>query len=139
VIIRAKRLHPDARLPTKSRPNDAGFDLVAIHDATVSHDRSTVVDTGVALEIVEGFYGQIFGRSGLAARGIAVHPGVVDSSYRGSVRVVLWNASFAEYEVKAGDKIGQMVILPVPQISIEECDELSPSERNEAGWGSSGR
>lgn len=149
--LKVKKLHENAKLPTKNSSLDAGWDLYALEDVDLVSGKVEKINTGIALEIPEGYYGQIFDRSSMGAKGIHVHGGVIDSSYRGPVMVCLnntvpssikvddkmWQHVF--YPVKAGDKIAQLVILPVPQVEVEEVEELGSSDRGEKGFGSSGR
>jgi len=135
--IKVKRLHPGARVPTRAHDTDVGFDLYASEPA--SGDFYVVVPTGIALEIPPGYYGQIFGRSGLAAsRGFGVLGGVVDSSYRGEVKVILANNASTRAAVDPGVRAAQMVILPLPAVEFVEAAELSGSPRGGAGFGSTG-
>jgi dUTP pyrophosphatase len=98
----------------------------------------TKVPTGLYMAIPEGYYGQIFDRSSMGSKGKHVFGGVLDSSYRGNVMVCLYNSG-APYWVKKGDRIAQLVILPVPEVKWEVVDKLDNSERGENGFGSSGQ
>lgn len=141
--LRVRRLHPDAVVPERQHPGDAGLDLVAVEGATLAPGggRATVA-TGIAVEIPDGWTGLVCPRSGLAARhgiGVVNGPGVIDSGYRGEVRVVLCNSDpSSEYEVAAGDRIAQLVIVPVLHGRVEEARELSPAARDADGFGSTG-
>lgn len=161
--LKVKKLNPKAKLPTKNHITDAGFDLYAVEDAILYSGTSTKIDTGIAVEIPEGYVGVIFDRSSMGAKGIHRHCGVIDSSYRGPLIVCLNNTNLPQveykeheryyevdphnevvvnpdiYEVKRGDKIAQMLILPVPAVVVEEVDELGESDRGAKGFGSSGK
>ena len=105
----------------------------------LGHCRSKI-STGIACQIPKGHYGQFFGRSGLADKwGVAVLGGVIDCTYRGEVKIILMNLGEKELSVKPGDKIAQMVILPVPEITVEEVISLDESERGLNGFGSTGQ
>jgi dUTP pyrophosphatase len=137
LTVKVKRLHPDARLPTKAFIHDAGFDLYAVGTAEgLDH---VLVRTGVALEIPPGWYGQIVGRSGFAVRGYGVLGGCLDSGFRGEVMVILGTPDGGLVTVRTGDRVAQLVILPVPVVEMVEADELGPSARGEGGLGSTGR
>lgn len=141
--LRVQRLHPDAVMPVRQHPGDAGFDLVATEAATlVAGGGRAVIGTGIAIEVPEGFTGLVCPRSGLAARhgiGVVNGPGVVDAGYRGEVRVVLYNSDpDHDFEVRVGDRIAQLVVMPVLTVPVEEADDLSVAERSAAGFGSTG-
>ena len=135
------RLREDAVLPRRAYPGDAGFDLAACERVTLSPGERALVGTGLAVAIPEGYAGFVQPRSGLAARhGIAVvnSPGLVDSGYRGELRVVLLNTDAREsFTVEPGMRIAQLVVLAVPAVSLLEVDELADSERGVRGFGSS--
>jgi len=135
-----KKLHPDAQVPQAMRPGDAGMDLISIEDVSIAPGTREVVKTGVALAIPEGHVGLFWDRSGLAAKhGIHILAGVLDSNYRGELMVVMLNTGPETYEVKAGDRIVQLLIQPILTPPIEEVDELPESSRGEGRFGSSGR
>jgi len=142
--LNVKRLTEDAKLPTKAYVGDAGFDLYTVQDIEEADDYSgggrAIFSTGVAIEIPEGYVGIIKDRSGLAAKqGITVLAGVIDSGYRGEIKVVLFNSSPGLFKsIKKGDKIAQLVILPLPAFEVNEVEELSEAERGIKGFGSSG-
>jgi dUTP pyrophosphatase len=137
------RLSPDARLPTRSHGDDAGYDLYAAEDATVWAGQRASVGTGIAVEVPERHAGLVLPRSGLAAEhGIALvnAPGLIDAGYRGEVRVLLLNTDADEhFEVAVGDRIAQLVVVRVEAPDVVEVKELPASQRGEAGFGSSGR
>ena len=135
------RLHDDAVLPSQAYPGDAGLDLAACERVTLAPGERALVATGLAVAIPEGYAGFVQPRSGLAARhGISVvnSPGLVDSGYRGELRVVLLNTDAREsFTVEPGMRIAQLVVLPVPAVSLVEVEELAESERGVRGFGSS--
>lgn len=136
-----RRLREDAILPERAYSGDAGLDLAACDRHELGPGERAVVGTGLAVAIPEGFAGFVQPRSGLAARhGISVvnAPGLVDSGYRGEIRVVLLNTDRSEpFVVEAGMRIAQLVVLPVPELELAEVDELPESERGVRGFGSS--
>lgn len=138
------RLHPEAVVPDTAYHADAGWDLVAIEGARLAAGGGrALVATGIALAIPEGYGGFVLPRSGLAARhGVtcANAPGLIDSGYRGEVKVALVNLDPArDYEVAKGDRIAQLVILAVAPTSYRLVDALPESHRGDGGFGSSGR
>lgn len=141
--LRVRRLRDEAVLPQRQHPADAGLDLVAVEGAVLpARGGRATIGTGVAVEVPEGWAGLVCPRSGLAARhgiGIVNAPGVVDAGYRGELRVVLHNGDAERsFEVSAGDRIAQLVLVPVLLAEVVEADELAPAARNEAGFGSTG-
>ena len=136
-----RRLRPDAVLPEQAYAGDAGLDLAACDPVTIEPGARAVVGTGLAVAIPEGYAGFVLPRSGLAARhgiGKVNAPGLIDSGYRGEVRVVLLNTDREQpFEVEAGMRIAQLVLVAVPPVRLREVDELPASERGERGFGSS--
>jgi dUTP pyrophosphatase len=136
-----RRLRGDAVLPARAYAGDAGLDLAACDRVELGPGERAVVGTGLAVAIPEGYAGFVQPRSGLAARhGISVvnAPGLVDSGYRGELRVVLLNTDLSEhFVVEPGMRIAQLVVLPVPELEIVETDDLPESERGVRGFGSS--
>lgn len=141
-VLRVRRLTDDARLPTRAYPGDAGLDLYACEPARLGPGERAAVGTGIAVEIPEGQAGLVLPRSGLAARhGIALvnAPGLIDSGYRGELRVLLLNTDRqAEFTVAPGDRIAQLVLIAVQMPPVVEADVLAGSARDASGFGSSG-
>ena len=136
-----RRLHGGAVLPTQAYAGDAGLDLAAAERVVLAPGERATVGTGLAVAIPDGFAGYVQPRSGLAARhGITIvnAPGLVDSGYRGELRVILLNTDREEpFTVEPGMRIAQLVVLPVPGVELVEVDELPGSERGVRGFGSS--
>ena len=136
-----RRLRPDAVVPERAYPGDAGLDLVACEHVELAPGQRALVGTGLAVAIPEGYAGFVQPRSGLAARhGISVvnAPGLIDSGYRGEIRVVLLNTDRTHpFVVEPGMRIAQLVILAVPPLDLVETEELPESERGVRGFGSS--
>ena len=141
IELRVRRLRPEATLPARAYQGDAGVDLAACERVELAPGERAVVPTGLAVEIPDGFAGFVQPRSGLAARhGITVvnSPGLIDAGYRGEVKVVLLNTDRDETFVAVpGERIAQLVVLPVPDLEVVEVDELDDSERGVRGFGSS--
>lgn len=137
------KLKDEAILPSRAHPGDAGLDLYACEAAHIGPGERWGVGTGVAVEIPEGYAGLVLPRSGLAREhGITLvnSPGLIDSGYRGELRVLLLNADPAEiFRVEPGDRIAQLVLTPIALAEPVETAELSESSRGEGGFGSSGR
>jgi dUTP pyrophosphatase len=140
--LAVRRLREEAVLPERAYAGDAGLDLVACEQVVIEPGGRAVVGTGIAVAVPEGHAGLVVPRSGLAARhgiGIVNAPGLVDSGYRGEVRVVLVNTDRAEsFAVEPGMRIAQLVLVPVALAEPVEVDVLPETERGMAGFGSSG-
>ncbi len=142
--IPVRVLHPDASLPIYAHEGDAGCDLVAVDSRTITAGGGrALVPTGFSIAIPEGYGGFVLPRSGLAAKhGVTCinAPGLIDAGYRGEVMVALVNLDpTLDYEVKKGDRIAQLVVLPVPPAHFTTVAELPSAQRGEGGFGSSGR
>lgn len=140
--IAFRRLHPDARLPERAHPGDAGFDLHAVAAVEIPPGGRAAVPCGFAIALPEGTAALVLPRSGLALRaGVTVlnAPGLIDSGYRGEVMAILVNHDpAAPFAVSPGDRIAQLVIVDLPAVGFREVEDLPASERGEGGFGSSG-
>jgi dUTP pyrophosphatase len=136
------RLRDDAFLPAQAYDGDAGLDLAACEHAELGPGERAVVGTGVAVVIPEGHAGLVLPRSGLAARhGLTIvnAPGLIDSGYRGEVKVILLNTDVREpFTIEPGMRIAQLVLVEAASVRLVEVEELPESERGAAGMGSSG-
>ena len=141
IELAIRRLREDAVLPERAYAGDAGLDLTACDRHELAPGERAVVGTGLAVAIPDGYAGFVQPRSGLAARhGLSVvnAPGLIDSGYRGEIRVVLLNTERSEvFVVEPGMRIAQLVVLPVPELEVAEVEELPESERGVRGFGSS--
>lgn len=141
IDVAVRRLRADAVLPRQAYEADAGVDLAACEAAVLEPGARAVIPTGLAVEIPDGYAGLVLPRSGLAARhGISVvnSPGLIDSGYRGEIRVVLLNSDREEpFVIEPGMRIAQLVIAPVASVRLVEVEELATSERGARGFGSS--
>lgn len=139
--IKIKRLSPGAKIPTKANPTDAGWDLYLPEDCggiTWPGEWRTY-DLEISMEIPEGWYLRIEPRSGMAVNhGIQIMAGVVDCSYRGSIKVCIYNASTSRFTAQPGSRIAQATLHRVPDVQWIETDELDQTERGTGGFGSSG-
>jgi dUTP pyrophosphatase len=136
------RLDARAQLPTRAHPGDAGLDLHAVEEAVLAPGERASIGTGIAIEIPVGHAGLVLPRSGLAARhGISVvnAPGLIDAGYRGEIRVLLLNTDRHErFEVAAGARIAQLVVIAVELAVAVDAEALENSRRGAGGFGSSG-
>jgi dUTP pyrophosphatase len=143
VDLRVARLSETAMLPKRAHDGDAGLDLYACEVAHIGPGERWSVGTGVAVEVPEGHAGLVLPRSGLAQKhGIALvnAPGLIDAGYRGELRVLLLNTDPAEtFRVEAGDRIAQLVVVPIALADPVEAEALTESARGDGGFGSSGR
>jgi dUTP pyrophosphatase len=141
--LRFRILDEAATLPSRAHDGDAGLDLHAAQSAHIGPNERWQISTGLAVEIPEGHAGLVLPRSGLALRyGISLvnAPGLIDSGYRGEIGVLLLNNDPAEiFRIKPGDRIAQLVVVPISGLAPVAVEELAASERGEGGFGSSGR
>ena len=141
IDVAVRRLRDDAALPRQAYAGDAGLDLASCERVVLAPGERATVPPGLAVEIPEGYAGFVQPRSGLAARhgiGVVNSPGLVDSGYRGEIRVVLLNTDAREsFTVEPGMRIAQLVIAPVATVRLVEVAELAASSRGERGFGSS--
>lgn len=141
--LKFRLLEPGAQLPSRANSGDAGLDLRAVEPATIGPSERAAIGTGLAVEIPPGHAGLVLPRSGLALRhGISMvnAPGLVDSGYRGELRVLLLNTDREHpFDVEPGDRIAQLLIVPFAEAVPIEAAELSDSERGAGGFGSTGR
>lgn len=137
--IRVKMLS-GLKTPAYAHEGDAGLDLRAAEDVTLQPGESKLIGTSVAVELPQGCVGLQFPRFGLGSRGITLRysVGVIDSGYRGEVKAALWNTTEDPFEVHAGDRICQLVVIPYVPCMLELTEELSESERGADGYGSTG-
>ena len=140
--VRITRLDPELELPGYAHDGDAGIDLFAAVDTTLEPFERSLIPTGIAIAIPEGYAGFVQPRSGLAIRhglGLANAPGLIDSHYRGEVKVAAVNLDANEsISLARGDKVAQLVIQPVVRAELVEVDSLDVTARGEGGFGSTG-
>ena len=155
--IKYSKLHPDGKEPFRANESDAGYDLFSTEHAILEPFQRKLISTGINIEIPEGFYGRVAPRSGLACKkGIDVMAGVIDSGYRGEIKVLLINLNFEGYnlqpnafeamfgsanriEIKPGDRIAQLIIEKCHAVEWKTMETLEESQRGEGGFGSSGQ
>ena len=141
IDVAVRRLRDEAVLPRHAYAGDAGVDLASCERIVLAPGERAIVPTGLAVEIPEGYAGFVQPRSGLAARhgiGVVNSPGLIDSGYRGEIRVVLLNTDAREpFTVEPGMRIAQLVVAPVATVRLVEVAELAASSRGDRGFGSS--
>ena len=138
--FKVKYLDPFGETPKKADPGSAGYDLCSCEKITVPPRTRILVKTGISIEIPKYYYLRIAPRSGLSCKGIDIGAGVVDSSYRGEVKVLVINNSDSPYEIETFDKIAQFIMERCSSPKVEASyEELSKTERGEGGFGSSGK
>lgn len=132
------KLDPDALMPKRAHEADAGLDLFSMEDGYVYTGEHALFDTGVHVAIPKGYVGLLTSKSGLMGKGITSR-GTIDSGYTGSIKAILFNHGKEAYLVRKGDKITQLVVVPVLIEDLELVDELEETERGACGFGSTGR
>lgn len=141
MLVNFKKLNPEAVTPSYAKPGDAGLDITAISKSIHPHLRQLTFGTGLAFEIPDGHVGLLFPRSSISKTGLSLanHVGVVDSQFRGEItfKFNILEAGMETYQ--PGDRIGQLLIIPYPQITLNEVEQLSDTERGSGSYGSSGR
>ena len=141
-VLKIKKLSEDAIIPFYAHPGDAGLDLFSVEEVTIEPGKRKLVATGISIELPKNTEAQVRPRSGLALKyGVTVlnSPVTIDEGYRGEIKVILINHGEEAFKINKGDKIAQMVIMPVLTVGIEEVEILNDSERGEGGFGSTGR
>lgn len=133
------KLDPGAYMPERAHSADAGYDLRSPFTYCLRAGAAVVIDTGVHVQIPDRFVGMLKSKSGLNVRHDIVGEGVIDSGYTGSIRVKLYNHGSQSYMIETGDKISQLVILPIITPELVLVDELEETDRGDKGFGSTGR
>ena len=141
MILKIKRLSPDAVIPAYAHSDDSGMDLASVENTVIAPGARALIPTGIAIELPPGTEAQIRPRSGLAARhaiGVLNSPATIDEGYRGELKLIIMNFGDCDFEVKKGMRIAQMVICPVLRPKIIECDAFTETARSGSGFGSTG-
>ena len=138
--IKVKKIEEQAIVPTRSNSDDAGWDLYSITTRPIAPSQRVTIRTGISLQIPEEYVGLIWPRSGMSVKnGIDVLAGVVDSGYRGEIKVCLLNTSREWMDIKEGDRIAQILFQEVPHFKLQEVETLQNSDRGQGGFGSTGK
>ena len=138
--LKIKRLTQTAKLPERAFPTEAGFDVFTDEEIMIESNQTVAISTGIALEIPDGYYGRLKGRSGLTLKSpLRVLEGTIDSSYRGEVKIMVEAVGKGcTCDITKGAKIAQLIIQPLPYFEVVEVDELSQTVRGANGFGSTG-
>lgn len=137
--LKVKKLHPDAILPNYAHAGDAGLDIHSVEDITIKSGERALISTGLSMEFPEGHVCLIWDKSGMAAKnGIKTMGGVIEHTYRGEYKIVMFNTSKEDLKISKGQKIAQALIQPIITAEIEEVQELSETTRGNDGFGSTG-
>ena len=139
-VLNVKKLNENATVPTKVNKSDAGYDLYALEGTIIDKHSHKLIKTGISMQIPEGYVGLIWPRSGMAYKhGIDVFAGVIDSSYRGDVGVILYNSQYSNYNIEKGDRIAQIIFQKIEDFDLHVVENLDDTSRGAGGFGSSGK
>lgn len=132
--------HPDAIIPQRQNPEDAGYDLSSIETININPQSWSLISTGLKIILPKKTYGRIAPRSGLSCKGTNVGAGVIDKGYQGIIKVLMFNHSHESFTVKKGDRIAQLIIevIKTPPVKVITESELMMTQRGENGFGSTG-
>lgn len=137
--LKVRRVDPRAAMPSYAYPGDAGMDLTVVGRATLAPGEAVDIPTGLRIELPEGYWGRITGRSStMRKRGLLVNEGVIDQGYRGELFVYVKNLNGHDIFIERGERLAQLILAPIVRMEIEEVGWIADSERGEKGFGSSG-
>ena len=140
--LKVKRLTETAKLPVKNQEGDMGYDIFSDEDITLTTNKKDKISTGIAIELPKGYGAFLVGRSGLTSKTLLrINLGVIDNGYRGELHImndIIYKGSNETVRIEKGDKIAQMIILPIFDGEVVEVDEVSETDRGDKGFGSSG-
>ncbi len=139
MILKVRRVQESAKIPRYSHRGDAGLDLFSSIDCILGGSEVKSIPTGIQVAISEGFVGLIWDKSGLSLQGVHRLAGVIDSGYRGEVKVVMVNLTREPFSINKGMKIAQLLIQPVSEVEVQEVETLEDTDRGENGFGSTGK
>ncbi len=137
--IKVKRIHKNAKLPCYGHTGDAGLDLFSVMECVLKGGEARAISTGIQVAIPAGYVGSIWDKSGISLKNIHRLAGVVDSGYRGEIKIVLTNLSTEAFSIEKGMKIAQMLIQPVIKVKVVDSEVLDETTRGENGFGSTGK
>ena len=137
--LKVKRISKDAKLPSYQHKGDAGMDIFAAMDCILGPGEAKAIPTGIKIAVPEGYVGLLWDKSGISLRGIHRLAGVIDSGYRGEVKVVMVNIGEDLFRVEKGMRIAQLLIQPAVEVNVVETDEMGETTRGEEGFGSTGK
>lgn len=137
--VRIKRLRPDAAIPKKAHDTDAGLDLAAAEGAAIPARGRALIGTGIAIDLPGDTVGLVTGRSGnTIRRGLVGQLGIIDAGYHGEIGVMAFNMTDEEIAIEKGERVGQLVIVHLPPIELDEATPFGESDRGQGGFGSTG-
>jgi len=137
--MKAKKIHKDAKLPSYGHVGDAGLDLFSVMECVLKGGEARAISTGIQIAIPDGYVGLIWDKSGVSLKNIHRLAGVIDSGYRGEIKVVMTNLSTEAFSIEKGMKIAQMLIQPIVKVKVIDSDVLDETTRGENGFGSTGK
>jgi dUTP pyrophosphatase len=137
--LKVKRIHDSAKLPSYGHKGDAGLDLFSSNNCVLTKGEVKAIATGIQVEIPVGYVGLVWDKSGISLNGIHRLAGVIDSGYRGEVKVVMANLGDRDFSVEKGMKIAQLLIQPILEVTVINVDKLGETSRGENGFGSTGK
>ncbi len=137
--LKIQRIHEDAKLPLYQHKGDAGLDIFSSVDCVLEAGEVKPVPTGIKMAVPGGYVGLVWDKSGISLRGVHRLAGVIDSGYRGEVRVVMVNLGNEAFVIEKGMKIAQLLVQPVTEMKVVETEELETTSRGEEGFGSTGK
>lgn len=137
--LKIKKIHKNAKLPHYGHKGDAGMDIFSTIDCVLQKREVKAIPTGIKVAIPEGYVGLIWDKSGVSLEGVHRLAGVVDSGYRGEVKIVMANLSDEPFSIEKGMKIAQLLIQPVVEVEVIEVEDLEATPRGENGFGSTGK
>ncbi|MFH1749974.1 MAG: dUTP diphosphatase [bacterium] len=140
MILKVQRIQKNAKVPNTAYKGDAGLDLYSVKEILIKSKNRTIIETGIAVEIPDGYVGLVWDRSSVPAKyGLTTMGGVIDSGYRGEIRIIMYNTSAEDFVIKKHEKIAQLLIQKIESPKILEVLELSDSERGKKTFGSSNK
>jgi len=137
--MKAKKIHKDAKLPSYGHVGDAGLDLFSVMECVLKGGEARAISTGIQVAIPDGYVGLIWDKSGISLKNIHKLAGVIDSGYRGEIKVVMTNLSTEAFSIEKGMKIAQMLIQPIVKVKVVDSEVLDETTRGENGFGSTGK
>ncbi|MCX5786009.1 MAG: dUTP diphosphatase [Elusimicrobia bacterium] len=137
--VKVKKLHPSALLPDRAHPTDAGADLFSLEAVEIPPQSAVKARTGLSIALPEGTAGIVWGKSSLESQGLIVTAGLVDEGYRGEVLVCLFNLTNEPKNLAKGQKMAQLLVMPVRYVNFDAAEELEASRRGTGGFGSTGK
>jgi dUTP pyrophosphatase len=140
MVIRIKKLHPDAKIPTRHNSTDAGLDFYALEESVIKPGERALISTGISMALPPGHVALVWDKSGIATKhGVTTLAGVIDEEYRGEYLILMHNLSLHDFDIGKHMKIAQVLIQKVEKPELVEVEDLEDTDRGSGGFGSSGR